>query len=75
MRSKFNIRLLSETINQRLDGFPLFYNFIYYNELMDAVTENLCCRISSKTNGYFSFERPEFVISSIIDYKEINHEE
>lgn len=71
MNSKYHIRLLNLEHNQILDGLPLFYDFIYYNELMDRTTEDRCCHLSEKHKSYVSFERPLHLTSLIINYEEI----
>lgn len=69
---KFEIKLLSDYKATSLDGLPLFYNYIYYNELMDDTDEVRCYKHSDQFKGFISYERPLSLLSTIVDYSNLN---
>jgi hypothetical protein len=71
MKSEYDVSLINRDNSKELEGMPLFYDFIYFNKMMETKMENECCFISKENKGYISFERPPYPISLIIDYNKI----
>lgn len=71
MKSEYDISLIHRDNSDELEGMPLFYDFIYFNKMMESEVEKECCFVSNEDKGYISFERVSYPISLIIDYKKI----
>lgn len=68
---KFEIKLLPNNESRHLNGLPIFYHFIYHNELMSKEMESQCYKTSLKTGGFMSYDRPNRLISTTINFHEI----
>lgn len=56
-----------------LNNTPLFFNYIYYNELIDEVLEKKIVRRSKRKQAEFAFRAPNKLISKTIDFSNLEY--
>lgn len=58
---------------ETLKNLPLFYNYIYYNPILDRGKEDAMITFSKRKKGIVSYSESEKFISKIIDFEQLPH--
>jgi hypothetical protein len=72
MNDNLNLNLIKPN-NKVLDGLPLFYNYIYFNKIVDRKEEDKYVFVCKNVEGLFTYSTLPKLISTIIDFSCIDN--
>lgn len=67
---KTNVKLIEPNAGN-LKNLPVFYNYIYYNPILDRGKEDVMIKFSKRKCGVLTYSESDKFISKVIDFEQL----